>query len=237
MPSHRTRRSRAANTSLLSEAATDCHTPGYFFGKPDLSHFLGGSEVGFEIPAYCGIPRPESHVGPRHGLGKWSAEEIVTAITTGRRPDGRVLAPIMPLGTRSQTSHGRTYLRFYDLSQELTAGKEQSSSAPWSKREADFIRDEDHSGWVRNTSRSGGEITGSAHRNVSGDWRRIRSDSLGGILSALVWPTSAHGPERRSLPRTNKTAHSGHCDGSAPLETFSLIPATVREHVRCKTND
>ena len=28
----------------------DCHTPGYFFGKPDTARFLGGSEVGFEIP-------------------------------------------------------------------------------------------------------------------------------------------------------------------------------------------
>ncbi|RVK94582.1 cytochrome c, partial [Sinorhizobium meliloti] len=26
----------------------DCHTPGYFFGKPDSSRFLGGSDVGFE---------------------------------------------------------------------------------------------------------------------------------------------------------------------------------------------
>jgi len=29
---------------------TDCHTPGYFFGKPDEKRYLGGSEVGFEIP-------------------------------------------------------------------------------------------------------------------------------------------------------------------------------------------
>src|SRR6266478_5575586 len=28
----------------------DCHTPGYFFGNPDMSRFLGGSDVGFEIP-------------------------------------------------------------------------------------------------------------------------------------------------------------------------------------------
>ena len=27
-----------------------CHTPGYFLGKPDMSRFLGGSDVGFEIP-------------------------------------------------------------------------------------------------------------------------------------------------------------------------------------------
>src|SRR5690606_36710101 len=25
-------------------SCTDCHTPGYFFGKPDMDRFLGGSE-------------------------------------------------------------------------------------------------------------------------------------------------------------------------------------------------
>jgi hypothetical protein len=29
---------------------TDCHTPGHFFGKPDMTQYLGGSEVGFESP-------------------------------------------------------------------------------------------------------------------------------------------------------------------------------------------
>src|SRR6185295_15952610 len=28
----------------------DCHTPGYFLGKPDMARFLGGSEVGFDMP-------------------------------------------------------------------------------------------------------------------------------------------------------------------------------------------
>ena len=28
----------------------DCHTPGYFLGKPDPSRFLGGSDVGFDLP-------------------------------------------------------------------------------------------------------------------------------------------------------------------------------------------
>jgi mono/diheme cytochrome c family protein len=27
----------------------DCHTPGYFLGKPDSSRFLGGSDVGFDV--------------------------------------------------------------------------------------------------------------------------------------------------------------------------------------------
>jgi hypothetical protein len=30
------------------------------------------------------------------GLGAWTIDQIVTAIQTGQRPDGRVLAPIMP---------------------------------------------------------------------------------------------------------------------------------------------
>lgn len=28
----------------------DCHTPGYFFGHPDMTKYLGGSDVGFAIP-------------------------------------------------------------------------------------------------------------------------------------------------------------------------------------------
>lgn len=74
----------------------DCHTPGYFFGKPDMARFLGGSEVGFEIPGLGVFHGPNLTPHPETGLGKWSAGEIATAITTGKRPDGRVLAPIMP---------------------------------------------------------------------------------------------------------------------------------------------
>lgn len=74
----------------------DCHTPGYFFGKPDMARFLGGSEVGFEIPDQGVFYGPNLTPDRETGLGNWSAQEIVTAITTGKRPDGRMLAPIMP---------------------------------------------------------------------------------------------------------------------------------------------
>src|SRR6185369_3789584 len=30
------------------------------------------------------------------GIGKWTTDEIVAALQTGKRPDGRELAPIMP---------------------------------------------------------------------------------------------------------------------------------------------
>lgn len=74
----------------------DCHTPGYFFGKPDQKRFLGGSEVGFEIPGLGVFHGPNLTPDAETGLGRWSADEIRTAITKGRRPDGRELAPIMP---------------------------------------------------------------------------------------------------------------------------------------------
>ena len=36
------------------------------------------------------------------GLGDWTDEQIAKALTTGERPDGRVLAPIMPYHAYSQ---------------------------------------------------------------------------------------------------------------------------------------
>lgn len=74
----------------------DCHTPGYFFGKPDMARFLGGSEVGFEIPGLGVFHGPNLTPDPETGLGTWSVEQIAAAITKGKRPDGRELAPIMP---------------------------------------------------------------------------------------------------------------------------------------------
>ena len=74
----------------------DCHTPGYFFGAPDMERYLAGSEVGFEIPGLGVFVGRNLTPDPETGLGNWSTEDIVTALTTGTRPDGRILAPIMP---------------------------------------------------------------------------------------------------------------------------------------------
>jgi mono/diheme cytochrome c family protein len=74
----------------------DCHTPGYFLGKPDMGRFLGGSDVGFEMPGLGVFFGPNLTPDKETGLGEWSAEQIVAAIQTGQRPDGRVLVPIMP---------------------------------------------------------------------------------------------------------------------------------------------
>jgi mono/diheme cytochrome c family protein len=74
----------------------DCHTPGYFFGRPNMERQLSGSEVGFEMPGLGVFHGPNLTPDKETGLGSWSNEQIVTALQTGARPDGRLLAPIMP---------------------------------------------------------------------------------------------------------------------------------------------
>ncbi|MBY5523064.1 c-type cytochrome [Rhizobium leguminosarum] len=77
-------------------SCTDCHTPGHFLGKPDMTRHLGGSDVGFEIPDVGVFYGSNLTPDEATGLGRWSERDIVTAIRTGKRPDGRTLAPIMP---------------------------------------------------------------------------------------------------------------------------------------------
>ena len=74
----------------------DCHTPGYFFGKPDMAQYLGGSDVAFEIPGLGAFPGRNITPDKETGIGNWTLEQIVAAVQIGKRPDGRALAPIMP---------------------------------------------------------------------------------------------------------------------------------------------
>ena len=74
----------------------DCHTPGYFLGAPDMTRLLAGSEVGFELPGLGVFVGPNLTPDAETGLGSWSTADIVKALSTGERPDGRILAPIMP---------------------------------------------------------------------------------------------------------------------------------------------
>ena len=65
----------------------DCHTPGYFLGKPDMTQYLGGSDVGLSLPTGVFVGRnltPDKETG------------LIAAFAAGKRPDGRELAPIMP---------------------------------------------------------------------------------------------------------------------------------------------
>ena len=74
----------------------DCHTPGALLGKPDFSRTLGGSDVGFGIPGLGTFVGQNLTPDKETGLGNWTAEQIVAAITKGETPDGRKLFPVMP---------------------------------------------------------------------------------------------------------------------------------------------
>jgi mono/diheme cytochrome c family protein len=75
---------------------TGCHTPGALVGKPDPQRNLAGSDVGFKLPGLGVFYPPNLTPDPQTGLGNWSETDIIKAVRTGERPDGRVLAPVMP---------------------------------------------------------------------------------------------------------------------------------------------
>lgn len=75
---------------------SDCHTPGGMTPKPDMARFLGGSDTDFQLTGLGVFTPPNLTPDKATGLGGWTSAQIVTAITTGARPDGRVLAPAMP---------------------------------------------------------------------------------------------------------------------------------------------
>ena len=51
---------------------TDCHTPGHLLGKPDMSRFLGGSDVGLEVPGLGVFVAPNLTPDKVTGLGNWT---------------------------------------------------------------------------------------------------------------------------------------------------------------------
>lgn len=73
-----------------------CHTTGALLGKPDPQRHLAGSEVGFQIPHLGIFYPPNLTPDPETGLGEWSEADIIRAVRMGERPDGRLLAPVMP---------------------------------------------------------------------------------------------------------------------------------------------
>jgi mono/diheme cytochrome c family protein len=74
----------------------DCHTPGGMLGQPDEKRRLAGSDVGFGDPASGVWIGGNLTPDPETGLGKWTPEQIVTAFTKGKLPDGRELSQMMP---------------------------------------------------------------------------------------------------------------------------------------------
>jgi hypothetical protein len=81
---------RLLNRTTRSVAPTDA------FGKPDMTKYLGSSEVAFEIPGLGAFAGRNITPDKETGIGDWTVEQIITALQQGTRPDGRPLALIMP---------------------------------------------------------------------------------------------------------------------------------------------
>jgi mono/diheme cytochrome c family protein len=73
-----------------------CHHTGAFTPQPNQETPLAGSDIGFEMPGMGVFYPPNLTPDKETGLGTWSDAEIIAAFTTGMRPDGRQLAPMMP---------------------------------------------------------------------------------------------------------------------------------------------
>lgn len=83
-----------------------CHTDGALIGKPDSGLQLAGSSIGFGIPGLGVFYPPNLTSDGETGLGAWSETDIVRAVREGVRPDGRILAPVMPWGAYAALSDG-----------------------------------------------------------------------------------------------------------------------------------
>ena len=74
-------------------SCNSCHTPRGPKG-PDMARMLSGGltfdEPEFKVTASNITPDPDT------GIGKWSDDDIRKLLRTGVRPDGRMVAPIMP---------------------------------------------------------------------------------------------------------------------------------------------
>lgn len=76
-------------------ACGNCHTPKTGQGQPDLSRDLAGG-MKFDEPfgvAYAPNITPD----PETGIGKWTDAQLITAIREGKRPDGSIIGPPMPI--------------------------------------------------------------------------------------------------------------------------------------------
>ena len=76
-------------------ACGNCHTPQGPDGPLAGMELAGGLVI--EEPEFT-VVTPNITPDPETGIGRWSDEEIIAAIREGRRPDGSIIGPPMPIG-------------------------------------------------------------------------------------------------------------------------------------------
>jgi mono/diheme cytochrome c family protein len=76
-------------------ACGNCHTPKGPDGKAIDGQDLSGGTV-IEIPAFRAVA-PNITQDRETGIGGWTDQQIIAAIREGRRPDGTIIGPPMPI--------------------------------------------------------------------------------------------------------------------------------------------
>jgi mono/diheme cytochrome c family protein len=116
-----------------------CHTTGALIGKPDPAMYVAGSTVGFQIPGLGIFYPPNLTPDNDTGLGKWTEADIIKAVRTGERPDGRMLVPAMPYHSYAKLNNAdasalATYLKsLKPISHQAPAmvGAQGKATAPY----------------------------------------------------------------------------------------------------------
>jgi mono/diheme cytochrome c family protein len=76
-------------------ACGNCHTPQGPDGPVPGMELAGGMPI--EEPGMFTAMVPNITPDPETGIGKWTDEEIIAAIREGKRPDGSIIGPPMPI--------------------------------------------------------------------------------------------------------------------------------------------
>ena len=95
-------RARGAYLVKTIAGCGNCHTP-----KDAAGHAIAAQELsgGFEFdipPAH--VVGPNITPDPETGIGRWTEAQIVTALRDGKRPDGSIIGPPMPIDFYRQLS-------------------------------------------------------------------------------------------------------------------------------------
>src|SRR5579862_5749650 len=92
-----TPRERGAYLVRTIAGCGNCHTPKDAAGNAIAGQELAGGLV-LEIPELGHVIVPNITPDKNTGIGKWSEAQIALAVREGKRPDGTIIGPPMPIG-------------------------------------------------------------------------------------------------------------------------------------------
>ena len=214
----------------------NCHSPKGEDGLPIGPELIGGPAL--HAPVFEAYP-PNLTPAPETGLGRWTTDQIVTALREGRTPQGTILRPPMPVGfyrkmsdsdaraiaayLKNRSRPSRTRFR-----RRITRSLLQSAMGHRSGRSPRF-RPRTRSLTVPISARSAIACSATRHWGPMAN-RTLRTawEPVGAMWKASSRPTSlrtrppasAGGPTRKSKPRSPQAFAQTVRNWSAPMPWY-----------------